>query len=38
MIGTTEIRFIGKGKIMLLFSIHGNLPDITKTLTTEEKD
>jgi hypothetical protein len=34
----TGIQFIGKGKIMLLFSIHGNLRDIMKTLTTEEKD
>jgi hypothetical protein len=38
MIAITGIQFIGKGKIMLLFSIHGNLRDITKTLTTEEKD
>jgi hypothetical protein len=38
MIAITGIQFIGKGKIMLLFSIHGNLRDIMKTLTTEEKD
>jgi len=36
MKATTEIRFIGRGKTMLPYSNHGNLQDITKTLTTEE--
>lgn len=34
----TGIQFIGRRKIMLPYSIHGNLQDITKTLMTEEKD
>ena len=34
----TGIPCIGRRKIMLLYSIHGNLQDITKTLMTEEKD
>lgn len=34
----TGIPFIGRRKIMLPYSIHGNLQDITKTLMTEEKD
>jgi hypothetical protein len=38
MTGITEIRFIGKEKIMRQYLIRGNLQDITKTLTTEEKD
>ena len=32
-----RIRFIGREKIMLPYSNHGNLRDITKTLMTEEK-
>lgn len=38
MKGITVIQFTGKGKTMPQDSIHGNLQDITKTLTTEEKD
>ena len=34
----TGIQSIGRRKIMLPYSIHGNLQDITKTLMTEEKD
>ena len=34
----TGIPSIGRRKIMLPYSIHGNLQDITKTLMTEEKD
>ena len=34
----TGIQFIGKGKIMLLFSIHGNLRDIMRTFQRGEKE
>ena len=34
----TGIPSIGRRKIMLPYSIHGNLQDITKTLMKEEKD
>ena len=34
---TIGIRSIGRRKTMLPYSNHGNLQDITKTLTTEEK-
>ena len=34
----TGIPCIGRRKIMLPYSIDGNLQDITKTLMTEEKD
>jgi hypothetical protein len=34
----TGIPSIGRRKIMVPYSIHVNLQDITKTLMTEEKD
>jgi hypothetical protein len=38
MIGITEIRFIGKEKIMQQYLIRGNLQDIMRTYQRGEKE